>query len=46
MNISVDLEKVLDEIQCPDIAQYIGLPSGSDGKESAIHIHTHLANYE
>ena len=40
MNISVDLEKVLDETRCPDIAQYIGLPSGSDGKESACNAET------
>ena len=40
MNISIDLEKVLDEIQYPDITQYIGFPSGSDGKETACNAET------
>ena len=40
MNISIDLEKVLDEIQYPDITQYIGFPSGSDGKETVCNAET------
>ena len=40
MNISIDLGKVLGEIQYSGITQYIGFPGGSDGKESACNAET------